>query len=470
MDRNEVAVNLRSVNKAAAAALKGPKHTTIRLSRPVAPHAFAAHWLSSGAARRLTLARREELLRLTAASGSTANLEVAQRATGCPLTYEVFEAAASSGKLAACRWLLERGCPTSGMPGTSGLLGAAARNGHRHVCEWLLGLDLEWAAPGPHVSAACGGHVELVEWLQGLLPQLQTGPSRQPWPPANRPGAVLVEAVAHGCDLAGLQRLWSGWDAASMDELVKYRALLGATCSPTPDWAAKVEWLEAQGCPRGSGRDTTGNYLAERHAEKAAVRADAVPRLTWLRRRGFTMGPGAAMAALKRGDVAVLQLLLTEEALRLGREWSNAADDAAGGSIFLALHAAGWAPAPPIAAKVAVRGGQLAALAWVLETFGERAVGFNAKLFYCAAASGRVEIMAWLRERGCAWDATAFHGAAGSGCEEALEWLAEQGCPHAEGCPFPTLASSDLAEMVRAEGCLWAIGARAFLEDYYRDA
>ncbi|KXZ49369.1 hypothetical protein GPECTOR_22g963 [Gonium pectorale] len=89
LDPNEMPI-FRLVNKAAAAQFRGPDHTTFRLSQPVPPHAFAAHWLAPGATRGLPLGRRRQLLCLTAASGVVANLEVAVRAAGCLLTFEVY--------------------------------------------------------------------------------------------------------------------------------------------------------------------------------------------------------------------------------------------------------------------------------------------------------------------------------------------------------------------------------------------
>ncbi|KXZ41333.1 hypothetical protein GPECTOR_545g553 [Gonium pectorale] len=174
LDPNEVP-GFRLVNQAAAAQFRGPSYTTIRLSQPVPPQLFAAHWLAPGSTRGLTLKRRWQLLSLTAASGVVANLEVALRAAGCTLTAEVFLAAAAAGRLDMCRWLLQRGCPTI-KDGASGsqLLAAAALGGQQHVCEWLMGLNLTWMWGG-FCEAARGGHVDLMEWLLQRRPQLDLG-------------------------------------------------------------------------------------------------------------------------------------------------------------------------------------------------------------------------------------------------------------------------------------------------------
>ncbi|KXZ44454.1 hypothetical protein GPECTOR_67g294 [Gonium pectorale] len=68
-------------------------------------------------------------------------------------------------------------------------------------------------------------------------------------------------------------------------------------------------------------------------------------------------------------------------------------------------------------AREAACNGHLHVLAWLVETFGVGAVGIGPYLLAAAAASGSVELMAWLCEL----------RAAGSGCEEAVEWLVAQG-------------------------------------------
>ncbi|KXZ49730.1 hypothetical protein GPECTOR_20g587 [Gonium pectorale] len=82
LDRNDIAATFRRINKTTAEHFSGTLHTTIHLSEPVPPHAFAAHWLTPGATRGLTLARRRKLVRLVAASGVLPNLEVALQAVG----------------------------------------------------------------------------------------------------------------------------------------------------------------------------------------------------------------------------------------------------------------------------------------------------------------------------------------------------------------------------------------------------
>ncbi|KXZ48411.1 hypothetical protein GPECTOR_28g818 [Gonium pectorale] len=387
LDRNEVACSFRHVNKAAAAQFSGPEFITVHLSQPVPPHAFAAHWLAPGSTRGLTLEQRQQLLCLTATSGVVANLEAALQAAGCPLTYEVFKAAAAAGELPSCQWLLDHGCPTiEDFSDGSRLLETAAQGGHLHMCEWLLSLDdLDWPSDGSN-AAAHGGHVGLMLWLLGqgaTLAQFEHIRFELP-----------VKGAAHGCDLATLQRVWR---EARQDQRNRHkeRAIVAAAGSPTPDWAAKVEWLEAQGCPRSEA--VAVEVIAQAGAE-------AVGRLAWLRSRGYPIADWALEEAVAGGNVAAV--------------------------LYLVLYATGW---PPVivsqAAMVAARGGHLHLLVWLLETFGAEAVELGDQLFTAAAESGRVELLAWLREQGCGWCHKAYKAAAGSGCEAALEWLAERGCP-----------------------------------------
>ncbi|KXZ45374.1 hypothetical protein GPECTOR_55g280 [Gonium pectorale] len=387
-----------------------PAHTTFRLSRPVPPTAFAAHWLAPGAARGLTQNRRWQLLCLTAASGVVANLEVAVQAAGCLLTCKVFEAAASAGKLEPCQWLWQQACPTYPKgAGKSDLLAAAARGGHRHVCEWLLTLGLAWSSGGA-AEAARAGYVGLMEWLQ------------------------------------------------------QEEALAAAAGSPTPDWAAKVEWLEAQGCPRRAP-GIAAEAAALPHAD---ADADAVARLAWLHGRGYALDRQAVAAAAEAGNAAAVQFLLTEAGVKpppppdrlAAVPATGAAAAAAAGHlpVLVALHAAGWPLDPAFSSRAAAGCGQLHVVAWLVETLGEQAAGVGCLLSFRAAESGSVELLAWLRDRGCDCS-TAFSGFVSSGCWEAVEWaLAQgffdtvQGYPYIHACRNGDLAT---ARLLRRMGVPW---------------
>ncbi|KXZ49621.1 hypothetical protein GPECTOR_20g478 [Gonium pectorale] len=422
---NEIATSFRPINKAAAAQF--PAHTVIRLSQPVPPHAFAAHWLAPGATRGLNLCRRKLLLRLTAASGVVANLEIAFQATGLlPLhaARAAFKGATQAGSLECFRFLAERVAEFH--PGAMGdAVCSAAHAGHKHLLEWARSARCSqgWYCAFPRFAAAreaaSGGHPELADWILQPLrddPAVDSFHVEQSW---------LIVSTAEGCDLAALQHRiqTGGWGRLfENDEARKVLVVRAAAGSPTPDWAAKVEWLEAQGCPRSSSA-----------TPEAAKRPDALARLTWLQNRESFVGADAVEAAARAGNVAALQYLLAV----VPAEQSRASIKAAKGGHLAALqvlHAAGWEVRPRDAALTAVRAGHLHVLAWLVEALGAEAVQLDDALFAAAAESGSVELLAWLRERGCPWGALVLAGAAQSGCEEAVEWLLEQGYPREVSC------------------------------------
>ncbi|KXZ42675.1 hypothetical protein GPECTOR_125g508 [Gonium pectorale] len=447
LDLATIAWGFRLVNKAVASKFRGPEHTIIHLSQPVSPPAFAAHWLTPGATGRMTLARREQLLCLVAASGVAANLEVAVRATGCLPTVEVFAAAAIEGQGACCLWLRAQDCPTNEREGGAprDLLAAAAGAGQRRICNWLLTTGLcpwSWQAVG---AALRSGRVGLAEWLL-VQSKLCTDDA---WD-------TLLPHVAHGCGMPALQSAWQrafpgrgrgNWEGCGA------ATLAAAAGSPTPDWAAKVEWLEAQGCARSAE--------ALEAAAACADEADAAARLVWLWGRGYPIGELAVMQAVKAGNVTALAFLLDLLPAQLVQARRFVTVDAARVGHLPALWAlinAGWPLASPhAAASEAARGGHLHVVVWLVEWQGAAGVRFEDKnLFAAAAESGSVELLAWLRGRGCPWDYRAFTEAAKAGSADALEWLAEQGCPMpGDGRPYDAACrNGDLATL----RCLQRLG------------
>ncbi|KXZ41873.1 hypothetical protein GPECTOR_256g648 [Gonium pectorale] len=219
----------------------------------------------------------------------------------------------------------------------------------------------------------------------------------------------LLAAAAEGCDLATLQRRVA---MGRLEADAKAEALAAAAGSPMTDWAAKVEWLEAQGA--------TPTALAAERAAALPSDADALARLAWLQGRSYPIATGAVLAALRVGSAAALRVY--------------------------GAHGA----------QCAARGGHLHVLAWLLETLGAEEVWLSAGLFTAAAESGSVALLAWLRQRGCEWGPGALAGAAGSGCEAALDWLVEQGCPSPRRPSPPPRAHGDLATV----GALRRLGVR----------
>ncbi|PNH11339.1 Ankyrin repeat domain-containing protein [Tetrabaena socialis] len=402
---NEVACALRLVNKATAAQLSAPQHTTVRLSQPVPHHAFARRWASPDALRTLTREQRRELPCLTARSGSIADLEVLLARDDLPrvLDDDVLEAAAAAGQLDVCVWLKQRGCPFK-----AGLLAEAAKGGHQAVCEWLLAngctkIDDDW---GSVAGAAKGGHVGLMDWL--LLRADTTEVDE------------LLEAAAEGCDLPTLQRLHHiHVDSCSHMGLPSpyTSSVLSAAAagSRTEDWQAKMEWLEARGYPR-----------TEESCGAAAGMPDALPRLQWLRQRGYPLGNGVAASAAGAGNLAALQYVL-DQGVEVHVDMMRYAAEGGHVAVMEVLHARG-APMDEEMVRTAAAAGHLTAVAWLVERLGA-AAALTTHVFAAAAKAASMELLGWLRARGCPWDVKVFVAAAEQGSEEQLEWLADQGCP-----------------------------------------
>ncbi|KXZ42090.1 hypothetical protein GPECTOR_208g402 [Gonium pectorale] len=430
---NVLACTLRQLDKARAALFSGPEHTRVRLSRFVPPYAFSARWAASGALRSFTLARRLQLLRLTAASGCVPNMEAALAAAACMPTSGVLGAAAAAGQLHMCEWLLQRGCPASGA------LEAAAGAGQLAACRWLIArravpLDPK-AAKRAVDAAAAGGHWRLAEALAETDPhhfprQLLAAQPR------------LLSLVAHGCDLATLQALHGEWHHHrwGLDAI-----LAAAAASPTTDWRAKVEWLEG----------VCGYRQSVEACAAAAALPDARERLAWLEGRGYTLDDyrfracEAPRQAVTRGDLDLLQYLWEELGLYHGRDGSWRDSRRSGHD----------------AAESAARGGHVHVLAWM----AERGLGgalLGSAVLDAAAAAGSLEAMAWLRGRGCHWATRAWVAAAGGGAEAALEWLAEHGCPFPDnGSPFVTACHNGDTATVNALarlGCPWGPPGQLF--------
>ncbi|KXZ44182.1 hypothetical protein GPECTOR_71g543 [Gonium pectorale] len=429
----------------------------------MAHHVFASHWLAPGATRGLTLKQRRKLLSLTAASGVAANLEVAVQAAGCEPTFEVVAAAAASGQLSSRQWLSAHRCPFSGRPGLfDTALSAAARAGHQHVCEWLGTLGLIWQPC--HVEraielAARGGHLGLADWVMRRY-----GPSAWVTPIDARMATVF--GAARGCDLAALQRrfLQGGWGTRAPD--TKRQALVNAAGSLTPDWAAKMEWLEAQGAPRN-------DVCVAAEAAALPDDAGALARLTWLQGRGYTVDGRAAESAARAGNKAALHYLIGEVSVQHERPHRYASVAALRGhqAVLQALVNGGWPVKEREVFRCLARGGHMSALAWLAGALGEGTVAEllrDRRLFAAAAGSGSMELLAWLRERGCPWSKAAITQAAGSGCLAALELLVEQGCPlPVDGSPYTAACrNGDLAALqgLRRLGVPWGPVGKVALE------
>ncbi|KXZ46066.1 hypothetical protein GPECTOR_47g341 [Gonium pectorale] len=465
LDRNDVSITFRQVNKATAEHFSGPQHTTIHLSEPVSPHAFAAHWLAPDALRGLTLERRKELVRLVAASGVLPNLELSLQAAGfVGAIAEAFLMAVGAGQLSMCQWVWDysrsraEGLHTPCSAYVA--LTAAAGGGHRHVCEWLLVIGALQLRAGPICAASAalrGGHVDLAEWLLQQRPTLSTGDVH-----------LYLCSIAHGCDLPTLQRAWLRF-GPDLDLDTTAAVLSSAAGSPTPDWASKMEWLEAQGCPRTAEAARAAAGLPNNDGE-------ALARLTWLQGRGYPFDVYAVIAAGSSGNTAALQHLLAEVPVGNAEDSEDVVLLAAVNghlAVLQAMHAAGW-PMHDYELHLQVAShGHLHVLSWLLDTLGAEVMVLNAELFAAASLSGNMELLVWLRQHGCPWDCTAYSGAAEAGWEAVLDWLVEQGCP-IEDCGMPyakACHTGDLAtaRCLRRLGVPWGPEGRAFIASIWEE-
>ncbi|GLC45465.1 hypothetical protein PLESTB_000317000 [Pleodorina starrii] len=445
---NEVASTLRLIDKMTSQQFA--HHKTLRLSLSSPIHVFRERWGRPGAYRAMSRKQRLQLLCLTAASGSVGNLEVALVSAGFGLRCELLEAAAAAGQLDMCKVLRARGC----LWGRS--LSAAAEAGHRHVCEWLLasGCPLNGDVV---MAAAWGGQEDLMHWLQT---ELQGRINDVVYPTC---GAWLLAAA--GCwSLAALQRLWQQLMAGRHGRIRQQQLeqlnqehrgdiLVAAAGSSTPDWQAKVEWLEGLGYPRKA------------EACDSAVRAGdgdaAVARLQWLRGRGYPLDAAAAASAVFLGNLAALRFLVEQAGLRITGAQYPVTDAARQGhlAVLQYLHARGLLLYTRSVAEEAAWAGHLPLVAWAVEDLGVAPAEGADSLLDCAVASGNLELMTWLHVRGWALGPRAFPNGAASGCEEALEWLVERGCPFPldGGAYLRAACNGDLAMLrcLHRLGCPW---------------
>ncbi|GLC46503.1 hypothetical protein PLESTF_000987300 [Pleodorina starrii] len=445
---NEVASTLRLIDKTTSQQFA--HRTTLRLSLPSPIHVFRERWGRPGAFRALSREQRRLLLCLTAASGSIANLEVALVNAGLDLRGVLLEAAAAAGQLDMCKVLRARGC----LWGAS--LSAAARGGHRHVCEWML-------ASGCRLNmfdvcgACCSGQEDLMQWL---LTELQSRPNGDVYGLCRS----LLEAAAKYLSLAALQRLYQQLRAGrhgselqqqleQLNQGLQGVILAAAAGSTTPDWQAKVEWLEGLGYPRTA------------RACESAVRAGngdaAVARLQWLRCRGYPLEAEVANTTVRLGNLAALCFLVEQAGVRPTGVQVPVTVAARQGrlAVLQYLHNRGLRVNTRYVAEDAARAGHLPLVVWAVEGLGVAPADDEASLLDCAAASGNLELMTWLHVRGWALGPRAIPNSVESGCEEALEWLVERGCPFPldGGAYLRAAHKGDLAMLrcLHRLGCPW---------------
>ncbi|GLC38870.1 hypothetical protein PLESTM_000789000 [Pleodorina starrii] len=403
--------------------------------------------------RAYTLQQRKQFVCLVVASGSICNLEVAITAAELPPEEYVFRAAAAAGHLDMCKWLVERGFPKE----LRSAFSRASKRGHVEVCGWLLGQSeerrklvmLKWGC----ADAAHSGHVALIEWMLQRCHLLMKTSARGL--PSEWNVGWLLAAVAHGCTLPVLQRLYSEWvePPHSGQGLGDRRdsILAAAAGSPTPDWRAKVEWLEQLGFTRTAVASCDAADLPD---------PDALERLQWLRQRGYPLHDDAAFHAAVDGKLTALDYLLSEGVPRLHID--QVEEVARGGHLaaLQALHARGWISSKAARYAVfraALEVGHVHVAAWCVEALGCSVVPLLGRV----GVKASLEVLTWLadqqgiRKWHCEWLTRAADG----GCMAAVEWLVDRGCrmPN-DGSPYYKAAcNGDLAMLrcLRRLGCPW---------------
>ncbi|EFJ41402.1 hypothetical protein VOLCADRAFT_98629 [Volvox carteri f. nagariensis] len=491
LDPNEVVSTVKEINKAMASHFR--EKVAIRLSQPVPHHAFNRHWSRPEAVHNFTRSKRRELVLLTARSGSLANLQVAVKAASCELSWQVFDAAAEGGHLEMCQWLQEEDFPIDSFAAVK-----AARSGHLQTVRWLLQQEDDFHARrsircSSFIAAACAGHQTVCEGLLedegGTLGKLlrtcpadaahsghvglthwllqRSGPEfeqvssvREEWM------AGVITGAAYGFDLAALQHLHqtllqyggnSGNDASS---LLTGDTLAEALVSPTPDWRAKVEWLQAQGCRLHGVQDFDWEALASRQdAVERAQRLlmeveekDVVERIL--------------ISAVRRDNLSLIRYL------RVGRDWlperkKEAVVTAAraGNMVLLVeLVTLGWL-LDGWTALAAVEGGHLHILKWmgagVVQKHIQELVQSHQALLTHATSSGSVEFMEWLlNEVALPWSGEELLNAAvTAGSPALLEWLVARGFPMGDDGELYVRAAHHhdlvILRCLRRLGCTW---------------
>ncbi|KXZ44632.1 hypothetical protein GPECTOR_64g126 [Gonium pectorale] len=444
---NIVACTIRVLDHACA--IQYCKQTTVRLSQPVPPHAFARHWQTPEATRELTRAQRVKLVSLTATSGVVPNLKVALAASGLGAQKESLIAAGVAGQLHSCRWLLKYKSPSLS---DYDVLETVAEAGQQAACELLLDSGFKWT--WSVVSAATRkGHLGLALWLLSVRPNNDKAP-----PSADDYGLVLCGAM-EGLDLASCQGLYFQFITSRGTKLSEARLkqlLLEAGSSPTTDWREKVAWLERLGCLR-----------APAACAKAAALPDGVERLSWLMARGCQPDGSAVYFSACAGTVRVGQMLLLHNLAPGFVERDNAAEH--GHLAWLqATHVAENCRHYNLCQLQAARHGRKDVVEWMMgklvgngrawrEYYGDDGV---ADLVRNSATSGSVELLAWLRQLGFPWHEGALSWAvAGGASERVLEWMLEAGCPMpADGSAYIAASKCEdqsLISWLQRRGCPW---------------
>ncbi|KAG2494181.1 hypothetical protein HYH03_007539 [Edaphochlamys debaryana] len=448
LDPSHAAWSFIRVNKAAAAAAYGdsgqPVPRTVSLSWALSSGLFATlegrlharNWCYH-----LTYKQRVKLLcRAAAADCSRESLEGAVVAAGLsPPPLKVLVAAASAGRLATCRWLVEGlGCP--GLVRLACLcLISAAGPGPGVVEEaraWLAPAALEGWSEEQEAEAAAGDLEAVKDLLLGWEPEGVPYDHIRRWRKA-------LKGVQARRDLERTIEDVQSWSRFAMfrhDDFIGRHAALAVArltrMQPAMESSAAVASCTLSAAA-GAGHTEAVRFLLSRGARPSAD----LPNV-------------AAVAASRRGHVGVLQ----------------------------ALHEGGCVADPARCFRAGLEAGSLPVVEWLVGTFGAPAFGAGGSNYHLttAARSGDVQLLralpGLLGSAFPGWGRGSCCGdAAASGCEEAVEWLAkEAGVPQEYhnvyrdaasrgdlrmvqrlrrlGCPYSARDAEALAEAARRGG------------------
>ncbi len=387
------------------------------------------------------------------AAAQGGHLELCQwlREAGCRAeSYQILCWAAAGGHIDVCKWALSLGNPWAddsddseedeedygNYPDTVGFHEAVA-GGHRALCDFMLQSGCSSLYVGPALALA-GGHTELYEWLMQLYegdPDLHGVNWEE-----------LAGGAAVGADLATLQRLVAvvreqegpAWSLTQSMCVVDVGTMV---CSPTPDAAAKVRWLQ-----EAAGVD----FLAEGVLSEAAefARPDVVGVLWELLAQAelreaaqgaAVAAPAAAAGGLQQqepqqqqavGGAGVRKAGVLDVTAKYGKLREVLVDRAARSGrveVLEVLQGAGWVPTVYIAEDAASKGHE-GAVAWLVERVAHQCKTYE-RVVDAAAVSGNTALVRQLWAAGWALgeDVVCFAVMEGNG--ELLEWLVEQGFP-----------------------------------------
>ncbi len=404
---NDRALSGRLVSPDAAAALSEDPTCTASLSQLLSPH--AAPWAVEAGRQhvmRLPFRHKLQLLCSAAASGREANLEVALALLQPNVFLNVLH---------------------------------QTRNQY----------------PNPGVAAVEAGHPQLLGWLVRHCPAL-LGNRRD-----------ILRAAARHCNLAGLQAAALSCRNSTADLPLMNQDLLDWVAASPVDAEAKVEWVLAEG---------GGSCSLQESTAAAAARSGDLGRLRWLRERGCPMGGLEVLqSALQHADLAVARWLVGEAGCKLpapaGEEWQwarllEAAAKSPDGVPKLQWL---WERGAPPPNDMKCRGTRVRRLLSSAAGAGRvevvrhllplrealsatqrcSLVSLDHDLLHCAAASGSVPMMDFLRQAGCtpgcaAYDAAALAAAhrdhlAGCNSIAMFRWLLQEAGVSAVGFNLVTL-------------------------------